>query len=117
MWKLKAKIADPESLPLFIERAHQILRHRFINTLDEEPFDLIGPEKRHRILNIYADSNEWVRSRWFPGRREFGNAEKVSQRLQLDWSVGDEIVDKLVTSGLPEKTVGSSHQHKVEKNA
>jgi hypothetical protein len=98
MRKLKEKVKNLEDLPMVVDRAHQKLRHRWDDTRNGEPFDLLGAKKRKKILQIYNNSNEWVRSHWFPDQPSlFGDEEAFSSET-LDWSAGDDLVQELLSA-------------------
>lgn len=66
MRDMKAQRPPLEELPALVDRSHRELESSFVDTTFEEGFDLIDAETKAAIMRLYAESNEWVRSRWFP---------------------------------------------------
>lgn len=51
-----------------MQRAHELLGDRFIDTLRHDGIRLIDEPTRAAINSNDGESNEWVRKRWFPDR-------------------------------------------------
>ena len=64
--EMKAQRPSPEQLPDLVTRTLQHLTSSFVDTSLSEGVDLIGDEDKRAIMALYAESNEWVRSRWYP---------------------------------------------------
>jgi hypothetical protein len=69
MREMKAQRPPLEELPTLVNQSHQELESSFVDTTFEEGFDLIDAETKAAIMRLYAESNEWVRGRWFPATR------------------------------------------------
>jgi hypothetical protein len=65
--ELKQGVPD-EELPALVQRSHERLADRMIDTFRQQGVGLIDPKTRATINSHYVESNEWVRKRWFPER-------------------------------------------------
>jgi hypothetical protein len=64
----KAAVADASELPALVNRLHYDFASEMVDTFREEGPRLVDEQVSRRIMQNYATTNEYVRSRWFPDR-------------------------------------------------
>ena len=64
--ELKESRPPVDDLPALMTHAIADLQEHLIDTTLADGIELIDRDTQRSIMRLYAESNEWVRSRWFP---------------------------------------------------
>lgn len=95
---VKGMARDEDDLVALVTEARRVLEDQYVDTHRGGELYLLDPEARRRVVGLYAESNEWVRRRFFPGRESLFAPVEDAPWAPPDWSRGREAAEAIVAS-------------------
>lgn len=95
---VKQLVGSSDDLWHFIDEAHRTLSTHFVESPATEAGYTLSIEQREIIMSFYADSNEWVRRRYFPERRTLFDPLEAGRYVEVDYGAGRELAEKIVST-------------------